>query len=542
MARNEIRLYVCEDDKWGLAKRYHYAGQETSALGAAKLSMVASGVGATMVAHCFNDPKDGAPCYFSLLYLDKPGVTVPPPPLLGRLSLQRPALPAAPAKPEPAANETKSPPPPPAAKAIAERPSPRPAGADGEKKPPPPRAEPAAPTRAAVTPRELVPSGVAAALRPIPAAEARRAPMPEASATGFASGPRADPPVAAPSTDGLGWVVRAPQVAAAPFSIGQRAAAAPANPVLQEIRARMLQFLEACLTHPITQKYLPPGGLDPKNRFGLHLLALGAGQACLAAAPGALLLPDIVEEALGVLGSDPQKARAFAEAIAEYTSEAKNATMIQAGREIMTAFQRDQTLPAEQLNRALQLWNTVQRGEEGGAAASQDIAIMFTDMVSSVETTQQLGDDGMMKLVDQHNLIIGAVLKTMGGHQVKHTGDGIMAVFPRVADGVAAAAEIQRQIADFNATTQGAALKVRIGLSAGNPIRKDDDYFGTVVQTAARVCPVAGAGEIALSDAVTRLPGCESFTYSEPIAVPLKGFPEPQLVRKLIWSEGQGRA
>src|SRR6185312_13955335 len=467
-----------------------------------------------------------------------------------------------PAKPEPAANETKSPPapaevaPPPAREpprppASAPRaasadvprpPPPRPGGADGEKKPPPPRAEPAAPARAAATPRELVPSGVAAASPPSPAAEARRAPMPEASATGFASGPRADPPVPAASPDGLGWVVPAPQVAAAPFSIGQRAAEAPANPVLQERRARMLQFLEACLTHPITQKYLPPGGLDPKNRFGLHLLALGAGQACLAAAPGALLLPDIVEEALGVLGSDPQKARAFAEAIAEYTSEAKNATMVQAGREIMTAFQRDQTLPAEQLNRALQMWNTVQRGEEGGAAASQDIAIMFTDMVSSVETTQQLGDDGMMKLVDQHNLIIGAVLKTMGGHQVKHTGDGIMAVFPRVADGVAAAAEIQRQIADFNATTQGAALKVRIGLSAGNPIRKDDDYFGTVVQTAARVCPVAGAGEIALSDALTRLPGCESFNYSEPIAVPLKGFPEPQLVRKLIWSEGQGRA
>ena len=155
---------------------------------------------------------------------------------------------------------------------------------------------------------------------------------------------------------------------------------------------------------------------------------------------------------------------------------------------------------------------------------------------------QQIGDEGMMQLVEQHNLIVGAVLKQHRGHQVKHTGDGVMAVFPRVVDGVTAAAEIQRQIAEFNAVTQGALLKIRIGLSDGNPIRKDDDYFGTVVQTAARVCPVAGTGEVAMPEAMAQLPGCDRFTYSEQILVPLKGFSAPQPVRKLLWSAGSAPA
>src|SRR6185312_5442237 len=119
---------------------------------------------------------------------------------------------------------------------------------------------------------------------------------------------------------------------------------------------------------------------------------------------------------------------------------------------------------------ALKVWNMIDReGALGADAGSQDLAIMFTDMVSAVETTQQIGDEGMMKLVEQHKLSVGAGLKTHRGHQVKHTGDGVMAVFPRVPDGVAAAAEIQRQIAEFNAVTVGAKLKIRTGLPAGNP-------------------------------------------------------------------------
>ncbi len=54
-------------------------------------------------------------------------------------------------------------------------------------------------------------------------------------------------------------------------------------------------------------------------------------------------------------------------------------------------------------------------------------AIVFTDICGSVEMTQQLGDDGHMLVLRQHNHIVRRELASTGGREVKHTGDGIMA-------------------------------------------------------------------------------------------------------------------
>jgi class 3 adenylate cyclase len=345
--------------------------------------------------------------------------------------------------------------------------------------------------------------------------------------------PKAAAPAATPAP------APAPAPTSAPTQAPQAAAAAPVAPEVQEQRVRLLKLLHDCLANPAAKPYLAQGKLDPRNRFGFHLYMLGAGQYCLAAAPkGAkLTLGPVIETALATLGTDAAKAHAFAVHVAEYSKDPKHAAMIRAGAETMREFMRTNKLNGPILSQALQNWNQV----EGAAnvppeGQGDNVAIMFTDMVSSVNITQKLGDEGMMKVVQTHNLIVGAVLKTHRGRQVKHTGDGIMAMFPRVSDGVAAAAEIQRQVTEYNSVTTSSPLKLRIGVSAGKPIREGDDYFGTVVQTAARLCAVAQADEIVVPDSIREMPGCDNFAYEQPIAVPLKGFPEPQLVRKVIWA------
>ena len=57
---------------------------------------------------------------------------------------------------------------------------------------------------------------------------------------------------------------------------------------------------------------------------------------------------------------------------------------------------------------------------------------------------------------------------------------------------VKAALQIQRELA-------GAEVRVRVGLNAGEPIAKDDDYFGSAVQLAARVCDRAEPGQVLVS-------------------------------------------
>ena len=573
MDQDEIKLYVCEDGAWSLAERYGPAENE-KAIGEAKLSLHAPGVQAVKVVH--SHIVDRLPKHDSLYRVVKAGAKPPPdpdpnsaPPKVVR------SVSAAKAKgggaTMPAARSSVLPP---ISTLIAPKPQPRRrvrkkiptgqriamAGASG--------------SVAAVAGPVLLSSNIAAdalvgshggymvyltamalflaTFSTVLYVTGRIGEDPEERKRKKGKNPKGEsgavppempmPTVSFEEAMGMAMEAKAEPFAIQPVDLsGEEEEGEPpqaAEGELAQHKKRLLEFLQQCLTEAASKKYLPSGQMDAKARFGFHLFMLGAGQACLTVLPHALKikLADLVETALTALGSDGAKARAFADGIDSYRNDPKHAAMIRAGTDAMSGFLKDNKLAGAVLSEALKIWNMVDRDGALGREAGTDVAIMFTDMVSSVETTQALGDEGMMKLVDQHNLIVGAVLKTHRGHQVKHTGDGVMAVFPRVADGVAAAAEIQRQIAEFNAVTTGAALKIRIGLSAGNPIRKDDDYFGTVVQTAARVCPVAGTGEIALPEAMTRLPGCDRFTYSEQILVPLKGFSSPQPVRKLLWS------
>jgi adenylate cyclase len=305
-------------------------------------------------------------------------------------------------------------------------------------------------------------------------------------------------------------------------------------------RETLLRFFADGMKQPNMQAYVSDGKMAPHNRFGCHLYLLGAGRACLAASRSepAALVP-VLQSALELLGTDSERARSFISKEEEYARDPKYKGMIQVGFKAMDRFMAGAAGATAALAQALKAWNTADADD----AQSDNIAIMFTDMVSSVETTQALGDQGMMKLVQTHNLIVGSVLKTHHGHQVKHTGDGIMAVFPKVIDGVAAASEIQRQIAEHNRVTASSFLKVRIGLASGTPIRDQDDYFGTVVQLAARLCPCAGEAEICVSEAIAeQVAPTKRFAFSEVREVKLKGFTQLQSMRFVLWQQARAAA
>jgi class 3 adenylate cyclase len=89
----------------------------------------------------------------------------------------------------------------------------------------------------------------------------------------------------------------------------------------------------------------------------------------------------------------------------------------------------------------------------GAAAPAIDAglrAVMFTDIVGSTEMTARLGDSAALELVRVHDALVRRGLDANGGREVKHTGDGIMASFDKVANAVRAAADIQRRFAGYN--------------------------------------------------------------------------------------------
>jgi class 3 adenylate cyclase len=303
-------------------------------------------------------------------------------------------------------------------------------------------------------------------------------------------------------------------------------------------RIRLRDFFKNCLLGDGAKLFTDTGPDGKRKRFACHLFLLGAGDAVMSLTGRSLppgQLGTVLQMALAMLGTSPQRASEFAARIEEYRKDSLYSGTIEAGRAAMADFLSGRGVPGTALAEALSSWVSNPETQTGQVAPTGDIAILFTDMVSSVETTQALGDEGAMRLVQAHNLIVGTALKKHRGHQVKHTGDGIMAVFPRVADAVKAAVSIQVEVAQYNSVTLQRSLAIRVGISSGRPVQEDNDYFGTVVQLAARLSSVGEPGAITVAESVALQAPTDGFSYDAPMLVPLKGFPEPLSVVPVQW-------
>ncbi|VIO65676.1 hypothetical protein CI1B_07830 [Bradyrhizobium ivorense] len=91
------------------------------------------------------------------------------------------------------------------------------------------------------------------------------------------------------------------------------------------------------------------------------------------------------------------------------------------------------------------------------------------------------------------------------GKVVKHTGDGVLAEFCSVVDAVRCAIEVQRGMAERNATVpQVKRIEFRIGIHVGDIIVDENDIFGDGVNIAARLEGIAEPGGICISDDAQR--------------------------------------
>ncbi len=90
-----------------------------------------------------------------------------------------------------------------------------------------------------------------------------------------------------------------------------------------------------------------------------------------------------------------------------------------------------------------------------------------------------------------------------GGRTVKSMGDGLLLEFPSVVDAVRCAVDVQRGMAERNATVPEATRIIfRIGINVGDIIIDGDDIFGDGVNVAARLQALAEPGAICVSRAV----------------------------------------
>jgi class 3 adenylate cyclase len=153
--------------------------------------------------------------------------------------------------------------------------------------------------------------------------------------------------------------------------------------------------------------------------------------------------------------------------------------------------------------------------------------ILFTDIVGSTDMTQRLGDEMALIALELHDSIVRDALAATSGREIKHTGDGIMAVFFSATSAVRCGIKVQQDIARHRGEHPDHPLQVRIGLAAGEPIEHNNDLFGSTVQLAARLCAHADPEQILISNVVAELCIGKSLPLKALGQITLKGFDEP---------------
>src|ERR1700686_1676251 len=128
------------------------------------------------------------------------------------------------------------------------------------------------------------------------------------------------------------------------------------------------------------------------------------------------------------------------------------------------------------------------------AAPSGAVTFLFTDVEGSTRRWEA-DADGMQVALAAHDQVLRGVIQAHGGWLFKHTGDGVCAAFASPRSAVDAAVAAPRAL----------ELPVRMGLATGEAELRGADYFGAVLNRAARVMASGHGGQILLAESTAGL-------------------------------------
>jgi predicted ATPase len=122
------------------------------------------------------------------------------------------------------------------------------------------------------------------------------------------------------------------------------------------------------------------------------------------------------------------------------------------------------------------------------------VTFLFTDVEGSTRRWEA-DADAMRTALAAHDEVLRKAIEAHGGFLFKHTGDGVCAAFNSPKSAVDAAVAAQHAL----------ELPVRMGLATGEAELRDGDYFGAVLNRAARVMSAGHGGQVLLADSTAVL-------------------------------------
>src|ERR1700680_1010198 len=129
-----------------------------------------------------------------------------------------------------------------------------------------------------------------------------------------------------------------------------------------------------------------------------------------------------------------------------------------------------------------------------GGPPSGVVTFLFTDIEGSTRRWEA-DAEAMRTALSKHDQVLQTAIESHGGFLFSHTGDGVVAAFASPMSAVDAAVAAQLAL----------ELPVRMGIATGEAELRDGDYFGTVLNRAARVMAAGHGGQILVADSTAGL-------------------------------------
>ncbi|HTY27601.1 MAG TPA: adenylate/guanylate cyclase domain-containing protein, partial [Mycobacterium sp.] len=121
------------------------------------------------------------------------------------------------------------------------------------------------------------------------------------------------------------------------------------------------------------------------------------------------------------------------------------------------------------------------------------MTFLFTDVEGSTRRWEN-DADAMRAALAAHDEMLRTAIEAHGGWLFKHTGDGVCAAFASPTGPV-----------DAVAAQRALELPVRMGIATGEAELRGSDYFGAVLNRAARVIAAGHGGQILVAESTAVL-------------------------------------
>jgi len=129
-----------------------------------------------------------------------------------------------------------------------------------------------------------------------------------------------------------------------------------------------------------------------------------------------------------------------------------------------------------------------------GEPPSGVVTFLFTDIEGSTRRWEA-DADAMRAALAAHDKLLRSAIEAHEGVLFSHSGDGIAAAFASPKAAVDAAIDAPREL----------QLPVRMGIATGEAELRDNDYFGTVLNRAARVMAAGHGGQVLVAESTAGL-------------------------------------